>query len=116
MKTWHYESAVVAVVLFTVAWFHAHVWTEWVGSLAVLVNFGYASIADRLAERQAAQAKPEVECYWKLVYYFVAKEALWAVFFLATKSYAALAGVALFLLYPMWRKWYRRRFPLNRVT
>jgi hypothetical protein len=115
-QTWHVEMAIAAIVLFGIAWMHAHVWTEWVGSLAVLVNFGYVSIADRLAERQAAQVKPDVECYWKLIYYFVAKESLWAVFFLATKSYSALAGVALFLIYPVWRKWYRIHYPLNRTT
>lgn len=113
MKTWHYESLIVASILFTVALLNAHSWTEWVGSAAVLVNFGYVSIADRLAERQAAQVKPDVECYAKLALYFVAKEALWAVFFLATRSYAALAGVGLFLIYPMWRKAYRKWKPLT---
>jgi hypothetical protein len=50
-----------------------------------------------------------VECYWKLTWYLVAKEILWLVTFVLLKAWPALVGVGLFLLYPIWRHFYRTR-------
>lgn len=81
---------------------------EWIGWLAILATFSHASIADRMAEKQAALVKPTVECYrWSLFYYIV-KELCWFIYFVALHSYAALCGCVVFLLYPGWRKLYRK--------
>lgn len=113
MKTWHFESAFAASVLIGIAlWRDQPV--EWVGAAAVWLTFGHVSIADRLAERQTLKEQPDVECHRWLVRHLVAKEILWCVYFVMLESYTALFGVALFLLHPVWRRWYRKRKPLNR--
>jgi hypothetical protein len=114
MKTWRLESAFVAGVLAMVSILHGNHWQEWLASLAVWLSFGHACIADRMAERQAQQSRPSVECYRKLVWYLVAKEVAWVALFIALQSYASLAGCAIFLTYPIWRRIYRRHRPLGR--
>lgn len=80
---------------------------ELLGAIAVFLSFGHAQIADRLAEKEGQKEKPEVACYKKLWYYFIGKELFWLVYFLMNHSYSALAGVFIFLAYPVWRKFYR---------
>ncbi len=115
-KTWVYEFLVVLVVLVLVALITKKGLIEWLGVFAVLVTFGHTQIADRLREREAFRYKidkiVEVECYWKLNWYFYIKETLWFVYFVLLGAYSALAGVFIFLLYPIWRKWWRKKHPL----
>lgn len=42
----------------------------------------------------------------------MAKEILWCAVFVLHHAWAALAGVALFLAYPSWRRFWRTRHPL----
>lgn len=113
LKTWHGEMAVVAVVLVGVSLVRGGA-TEWLAALAVLATFGHASVAERLREREVSRDVVSVECHRWLGRYWVAKELLWVVFFLVTQAYAALAGCGVFLAYPLWRRWYRKRSPLPR--
>lgn len=111
MRTWLGEMLVVAIALAIVAaWRGA--WTEWLAGAAVLASFGHASVAERMREREAARARPEVHCFRWSWRYFVVKEALWVAYFISTGAHAALAGCAVFLLYPAWRSWWRGRHPL----
>jgi len=106
------EIIVVGVILSGVALAaHGGVW-EWVGSLAVLFSFCHAQISDRMAEKEAKKNTPEIHCWKWSLRYFIAKESLWFVYFLAHGSYAALAGVILFLMYPFWRRFWRSLYPL----
>ena len=59
-------------------------------------------------ERQTIMPTPDVNCYWKLNYYFWAKEIVWVILFIKLHSYAALCGCFLFGAYPFWRKYYRK--------
>lgn len=111
MKTWHGEWLVVGTVLLVVALASGGGLLELVGAGAVLLSFGHASVADRLAEREAARARPSVHCYRWARRYFVGKEVLWCAYFTAHGSWSALAGVGLFLAHPLWR---RARHPLGR--
>lgn len=114
MKTWHYETLVVIFVLAGQLFFtHFHL-TEIICAFAVLFTFQHAQIADRMQERQALQVKPDVECYRKSNRYFVAKELLWIVFFVMTKSFSALSGAIVFCLYPLWRKYWRKIHPIKK--
>lgn len=107
MRTWHAEMAVVAIVLGAVVLgTHARP-IEWVGSAAVLMSFAHGQVSDRLAEKEAKRASPEVDCYRWSRRYFLAKEMLWVAYFAAIGSYSALAGCGLFLVYPAWRMWHR---------
>lgn len=110
MKTWQLELFVVGLVLFAIA---ATIGgrVELVGALAVTLSFGHAQVADRLAEREAARDRPAVDCHRWATRYLVGKEAVWLVYFVALHAWSALAGVGLFLAYPVWRRWYRRRHP-----
>lgn len=112
LRTYHYELTFVAAILAVVTSLTATIWHEWVGAAAVWLGFAYVTIVDRMEERQAIQAKPTVECYWKLKWYFGGKEALWITYFLLRQSYVAIVGCVVFICYPMWRRWYRKRFPL----
>lgn len=113
LRTWHVETIVVGAILLAVALASGGGPLELVGAGAVLLSFGHASIGNRLAEREAVRPVVAVGCHRWLVRYFVGKEALWAIYFVAHGSWSALAGVALFLAHPVWRRWYRARKPLD---
>ena len=114
--TWHWETAFVTLILATVAIATGSKPVEWLGSLAVLVGFGHASIGVRMAEREAQRVKPSVECYAKQVVYYVAKELLWASYFISTHAWSALVGCGVFLAYPFWRATWRRYNPIADVV
>lgn len=127
MKTWHLEQAVVAAVLVTVALASGGGALELVGAGAVLLSFGHASVADRLAEAERERRayvrfvdgdldKHAVACHRWAARYLVGKEALWLAYFVLHHSWSALAGCGLFLAYPLWRRWWRTRHPLGRAA
>lgn len=108
MKTWKVEMIFVAgVLLLCNIIAGSPKGLELLAALAVLLSFGHAQIADRLAEKEEKRDIPEVDCYKKLWYYFVGKELCWLLFFLLSHAWSALAGVFIFLAYPFWRKLYR---------
>jgi hypothetical protein len=81
-------------------------------------SIGYTEHAGRLTANQVAivpslVADPQraivVECYRWARRYFVTKELFWCAYFALRGSWSALAGVGLFLLYPLWRRWWRKR-------
>jgi hypothetical protein len=110
MKTWKLEMLVVAAVLIAVNYLTHKLFTiEILAAFAVLMTFGHAQIADRLAEQEALRTVPAVDCYRKMWYYFVGKETFWFLYFYLNHSYSALVGVFLFLAYPAWRRIYRKR-------
>lgn len=108
LNTWQTEMVVVALALVVVNFFAKTIMSiEIIASLAVLLSFGHTQISDRLAEQESLKEMPDVYCYRKLWYYFMGKEVLWMLYFLLNKSYSALVGVFIFLIYPVWRTWYR---------
>lgn len=118
-RTWQFELLFVVVVLALVALLSGKGPIEWIGSLAVVMTFAHIQVADRLAEQasleESSRGQTTVECHWKLKWYLISKESLWLIYFVLLDAWSALAGVALFLLYPVWRHWYRRLKPLARV-
>ncbi len=113
MKTWHVENAAVASVLLAVWWSTGHTWEELLGSLAVFCGFCCSSITDRLTEREAARQRPTVHCYRLYWYFFVIEELCWAIYFARKGAWSAEVGVGTFLLYPFWRKFWRRIHPMR---
>jgi hypothetical protein len=117
VRTHVIEYAVIAIVLVTVAIISKKGWVEWLGVLAVFLTFGHASIAERLREREAlrhqARSPIEVSCYWKLPYYFYAKELVWLAYFILIGAWSAIAGVMVFLVYTPWRSYYRKWHPVH---
>lgn len=111
-KTWYFESAFAAVTLAVCALLRGSP-SDWLSATAVFFTFQHGSVAERLRERQAVKQLADVACHRRLDFYLYCKETLWVAFFLVNKSYPALIGCALFLLYPQWRKWWRRRHPLK---
>ena len=128
------ELGIVAIVLLTVSKLSGGGGIELIGAFAVIASFAHAQVADRLAEAEGQRRERAldrtrfiarvkinelmdevqdqnvaVHCYQWAARYFTAKEALWFVYFVAHRSWSALAGVGLFLLYPVWRRWWRRR-------
>jgi hypothetical protein len=114
VRTWHVEAAVIAVVLVVTVLVAGGGWVEWVGAAAVWVSSRHMSVADRLREREERRPTSEVECYRWLDRYWIGKEALWLVYFVALGAWSALAGVVVFIAYPYWRRAHRRWHPLDR--
>lgn len=106
------ESLTAASILAAVAYFTGNSIAEWIGAAAVFCAFNHAQISDRMVEKQAAKTTPDVECYRKSIWFFMLKEVLWLTYFILHHSYSALVGVFLFLLYPVWRKIWRKYHPL----
>ncbi|MGE4233487.1 MAG: hypothetical protein AB7F43_09180 [Bacteriovoracia bacterium] len=113
IKTWMVEGAVVAAILSTVAHISGG-GKEWIGTLAVLLSFFQFQVANRLEEKEGARELPEVDCFKWNTRYFISKEALWITYFILSQTYTALAGAGIFISYPIWRKIYRRYYPLTR--
>jgi hypothetical protein len=113
LKTWYFETFFVALVLFLIIFFTKNVWREYVGGLAVLLSFGHGSIAERFREKEEKKNNPDVACFQYSLYYFIGKELCWLCYFIATKSYSALVGVVIFLVYPFWRKFWRYIHPID---
>lgn len=100
--------AVVAAILILVnVLTHKLFSLELISALAVLLTFGHAQISSRLSEQQSLEEQPTVECYRKLLFYYLGKEVCWFWYFLISESYSALVGVIVFLFYPLWRKYYK---------
>lgn len=120
VRTYVIEYALIALVLVTVAVVSKKGWVEWLGVLAVFLTFGHASIAERLREREAlrhqSRSPIEVACYWKLPYYFYAKEIVWLLYFILIGAWSAIAGVVVFLVYTPWRSYYRKWHPVSSET
>ena len=115
LKTWHYEFVIVIFLLITITFLFANNFDNWLATLAVCLTFGYTQISDRMMEKQGAMITPDVDCYWKLVYYFWGKELIWIIVFLRYHSYASLGGCFIFAVYPLWRKFYRAKIkPLSK--
>lgn len=112
MRTWQAEMLVVGAVLLTVAIASGGGALELLGAGAVLLTFGHVQVADRLAERESARERPSVDCHRWAARYLVSKESLWLLYFSLHRSWSALAGVGLFIVYPAWRRFWRTRKPL----
>lgn len=109
-KTYHVEMAFVLVLLAATVIISGGGYIEWIGALAVLLSFGHASVADRLAEVQSEKPKDEVEvwCFYKLHRYYYGKEILWLAYFILLHAWSALTGVFIFMSYLQWRKLWRK--------
>ena len=116
-RTYHVEYAFVLITLLFVGTISGKGPIEWLGVLAVFFTFCHTSIASRLEEREEHRKKitnlADVHCYYKLNYYFYAKELCWFLYFLIFGAYSALAGVLIFLLYTPWRKYWRKYHPIQ---
>lgn len=112
LKTYQLEQLFVGLVLIVAALITQRGLIEWVGVIAVFLNFGHVSVADRLREaeeKRRERSEPVmVECYHKLDYYYFSKEIFWLLYFVLLGAWSALVGVGLFLCYGPWRKIYRK--------
>lgn len=118
MRTWHVEMIAAGAVLAAVVLATGDAAIEWIGAGAVLLSFAHAQVADRLAEGErdriaidhdAAADRRFVHCHRWAARYLVGKESLWLIYFVMHHSWSALAGVALLLLYPVWRAFWRHK-------
>lgn len=107
------ELAAVVAVLSAVALLSGNELVEWIGTGAVALSFCHFQVADRLAEREAARSQAAVDCHRWQLRYVVGKEVLWVAYFILHQSWTALVGAGVFLLYPIWRVVWRRRFPVD---
>lgn len=77
--------------------------------VAVMATFCHAQVSDRLREYADGGVKIPPECsHLERSYYYV-KEASWLLLFLYLANLPALIGTAGFLVYPVWRSYYKGR-------
>jgi hypothetical protein len=111
LPTWAWELLVVWAILSVAAWVGGASGLQWLSTAAVLLTFAHVQVATRLEEAEARRTRVSVHCRRWLTRYLVAKESLWVVLFAVTGAWPAVAGCAVFLLYPSWRALYRRHRP-----
>lgn len=115
-ETWQYEAAFVALLLSATALLTSE-WpghaaldevrpllVNWLAAAAVLGSFLQAQVGFRMAEAQQAAERPSVHCHAWSNRYWLGKELLWFLVFLLSGAYSAIAGNAVFILYPAWRR------------
>jgi hypothetical protein len=107
LPTWVWELSAAAGVLAVVSELGGGGLIQRLSALAVLLSFAHAQVASRLDEAEERRVERAVHCRAWLVRYLVAKEAAWVAVFGLTGAWPAVAGCALFLLYPLWRRWWR---------
>lgn len=97
------EAWFVMFVLHVVAAFGRRSVADSVCSMAVLLSFLHAQKANGIAERfgQSEAGSRSAGDLWGV---YLAKEAAWVTFFVIGRSWPALAGSALFIAYPLWRR------------
>lgn len=113
IKTWYFENLFVSIVLLLTWFFTGHLWIELIGVIAVFCGFVCTSIGDRLAEKQSQETKPSVNCFRLFWYFFLVKEISWLVYFSYKGAWSALIGCIVFILYPFWRKLWRKIHPMK---
>ncbi|MFT5280654.1 MAG: putative membrane protein [Flavobacteriaceae bacterium] len=132
-KTYHIENFFVLFILLTVRFISGGfsldfstitlsnqdfiIWiADWIALCAVYFTFVHASIAERMYEAEEKNTKENkennVECFYKLKKAYYSKEILWLITFTLLSAWSALVGVFIFLLFPIWRKAWRKQFPL----
>mgnify|MGYP002631454742 CR=1 FL=1 len=110
----HKRESAFALLYLCVATFLTTDFSDWrrvvgqvLSAAAVFVTFQHMSVASRLEEAEAKRHDAHtVECHERLTQYLVLKEVFWVTAFVAIGAWNALAGVPLFLLYPVWRRIY----------
>lgn len=112
LRMWHYETLAVCALVAAVVLLSGSDPVEWVGFAALTLAHGRNSVMFRLTEAQQRSSPVDphhVECWrWNTIYFLLA-ECFWAGYFVLHRSWAALAGVAIFVGYGQWRRWYGRR-------
>jgi hypothetical protein len=112
LRMWHYETLAVCTLVAAVVILSGSDPVEWVGFAALTLAHGRNSVMFRLTEAQQRSSPVDphhVECWrWNTIYFLLA-ECFWAGYFVLHRSWAALAGVAIFVGYGQWRRWYGRR-------
>lgn len=112
IKTWHIESLVVFLILALSTYFLSlNRLTDWLTALAVQLTFHYVSVASRLEEQNQKTSQP-LECHLWLRRYLIGKEITWVLVFLTSHLYTALIGTAIFLIYPFYRRLWRKYHPI----
>lgn len=111
-RLWHYETLAVCALVAAVVILSGNDPVEWVGFAALTLAHGRNSVMFRLTEAQQRSTPVDphhVECWrWNTIYFLLA-ECFWAGYFVLHRSWAALAGVVIFVGYGQWRRWYGRR-------
>lgn len=114
LRTWQVELLTVASILAGSAAAAGGALRDWICAFAVLASFAHAQVSDRLAEYAGVAEEFEPRsltiCWRWSRRYFVAKELAWLVSFAMIRAWPALVGVVVFLLYPVWRGIYRKRW------
>ena len=108
IKTFFIEAVFVASVLFFTFIYNSS-YLEAIASFAVFFTFMELQVNRRTSEAQEVQEKPTVHCYrWSLGYFSI-KEVLWITFFICSGAYSGIIGSALFMAYPIWRRFYLKQ-------
>jgi len=121
-RTWEYEVLFVASILVLVGILTSpnisavitdsraalQFFIIWISAAAVLCSFLHAQIGAFMAEDMSHAEEPITPCFHKLETYWMWKEVLWLSVFFISGAYPAIAGNIIFILYPSWRREYKK--------
>lgn len=121
-RTWQYEAVAVASILIIVSVLtspnlslvatNSHTAIQffviWISAAAVFGSFLHAQIGAYMAEDMSYTEEPLTPCFHKLDTYWIWKEILWFLVFFISGAYPAIAGNIIFILYPTWRRTYKK--------
>jgi hypothetical protein len=104
LVAWQLEAALVFLTLGIIAYFGGSKFTDWSAALAVFLGFLHAQVAFDLADYNKSSKINTSPQSNLLKNFYLIKEAIWLVTFVALKSYPLLAGSAIFISYPALRR------------
>lgn len=112
-KIWHFEASFVATILVATVFISGNSPLEYIGASAVFFTFMLLELQDRSSEKERQKPVPDNECFFLAPYYLYIKEFLWISYFVLKGANSALVGSLIFIIYPLWRKLYRKYRPLR---
>jgi hypothetical protein len=113
IRTWMWEAGFVWLCLSTTTLLTKGGFVDWLATVAIWISFLYTSICDRLGELEKPPSEGS-KAFRVAQRLLQLREALWFLYFWMVGSYSVLVGVMLFLLYPLWRRFYRNLYPRDR--
>lgn len=106
-KLWILEAIIVFILLITISEIIGGNLINRITSVALLFTFMHCQITYRLSESQTSNEDiNKVSCYKYANYYWIFKEMLWITIFILSELWTAIVGSIIFLIYPLWRKYY----------
>lgn len=118
LKAHHVETIFAAAILSLTALISGKGWIEWIGVVGVTMTFEYQVLSTYLREHAEAKKRKgrsdgNANLVREIQVLYYLKELVWIAYFMFLGAYSALVGTILFICYGIWRRQYRKYFPID---